>query len=101
MANELQRYRHAIDRIDRRVLKLLKKRFKLVKQVGRLKRERGLRVIQPEREEEIMTRITRTVAEGEMRGYITAIYRALFKASYRAEEGSEDGNGKTGLYRRG
>jgi monofunctional chorismate mutase len=101
MAKELQRHRNRIDRIDRRVVKLLKKRFNLVKQVGRLKKEQGLGVVQPEREEEIMARIARSVSEGGLRDYITAIYSALFKASYRVEEGSEDRYGKPNFHRKG
>ncbi len=91
MANELQRYRDMIDRVDRRVVKLLKKRFNLVKQVGRLKGEQGLGVVQSEREEEIMSRIIRSVSDGELRKYLTAVYRTLFKASYRVEEASKEG----------
>jgi monofunctional chorismate mutase len=89
MERELLRYRSAIDRIDRRVVKLLKKRFALVKLVGRLKRKQGLAVMQPEREGEILNRVTRSVSERETRDFLTAIYRALFKASYRVEDDGE------------
>jgi chorismate mutase len=89
MERELLRYRSAIDRIDRRIVRLLKKRLTLVKLVGRLKRERGLAVVQPEREGEILTRVTRSVSKRETRDFLTAVYRALFKASYRAEGDGE------------
>ena len=89
MEKELQRYRAAIDRIDRRFVRLLKKRLTLVQQVGRLKRVRGMAVVQPEREGEILARVTGSVSERETRDYLSAVYRALFKASYRAE--GEDG----------
>jgi chorismate mutase len=90
MKKELQRYRSAIDRIDRRIARLLKKRLTLVKLVGRLKRKQGLTVVQPEREGEILTRVTRSVSERGTRDFLTAVYRALFKASYRAEGDGED-----------
>ena len=89
MEREVLRYRSAIDRIDRRIVRLLKKRLTLVKLVGRLKRERGLAVVQPEREGEILTRVTRSVSEKETRDFLTAVYQALFKASYRAEGDGE------------
>ena len=89
MQKEMQRYRSVIDRIDRRIVRLLKKRLTLVKLVGRLKRERGLAVVQPEREGEVLTRVTRSVSEKETRDFLNAVYQALFKASYRAEGDSE------------
>ena len=89
MERELQRFRSSIDRIDRRVVRLLKKRLTIVKQVGHLKRERGMAVVQPEREVEILTRVTRSVSKKETRDFIIAVYRALFKASYRAEGDGE------------
>jgi monofunctional chorismate mutase len=89
MERELLRYRSAINRIDRRVVRLLKKRLTLVKQVGRLKRKLGVAVVQPEREGEILSRVTHSVPERETRDFLTAVYRALFKASYRAEGDGE------------
>ena len=89
MERGLLRYRSAIDRIDRRVVRLLKKRLTLVKLVGRLKRKQGLEVAQPEREGEILTRVTRSVSEREMRDFLIAVYQALFKASYRVEDDGE------------
>ena len=85
MERELRRYRAAIDRIDNRLVRLLKKRLAMVKQVGRMKRERGMAVIQPEREGEILARVGRAASNTETRDYLDALYRALFKASYRVE----------------
>jgi chorismate mutase len=42
-------------------------------------------VVQPEREGEILARVTGSVSEGETREYLNAVYRALFKASYKVE----------------
>jgi monofunctional chorismate mutase len=86
MERELRRYRTAIDRIDNRIVRLLKKRLALVKQVGRMKRERGMAVRQPEREGEILARVDRAASDTETRDYLHALYRALFKASYRVED---------------
>jgi len=85
MERELRRYRNTIDRIDNRLARLLKKRLALVKQVGRMKRKRGMTVRQPEREEEILARVGRAASDTETRDYLHALYRALFKASYRVE----------------
>jgi monofunctional chorismate mutase len=85
MKRELRRYRAAIDRIDNRLVRLLKKRLAMVKQVGRMKRERGMAVIQPEREGDILARVVSAASDTETRDYLHALYRALFKASYRVE----------------
>jgi monofunctional chorismate mutase len=85
MERELQRYRAAIDRIDGRLVRLLKKRLSLVKRVGRLKEKRGMNVVQPKREEEILSRLSDAAGDEETRAFLDAVYRALFKASYRVE----------------
>jgi monofunctional chorismate mutase len=85
MDRKLERCRTAIDRIDRRFTRLLKKRFALVKRVGRLKNERGIAVVQPEREERILARVSGAVSDEKARDYLISVYRALFKASYRVE----------------
>ena len=92
MERELQRYRSAIDRIDRRMTGLLKKRFALVKRIGRFKRGRGLPVLQPEREEEILDAVSRSAPERELKEYLRAVYRALFEASRRAEDDGDTGS---------
>ena len=85
MERELQRYRAAIDRIDGKLLRLLIKRLSLVKRVGRLKEKRGMDIVQPKREEEILSRVSDAASDAETRVFLDAVYRALFKASYRVE----------------
>jgi monofunctional chorismate mutase len=83
---DLERYRKKIDGIDRRVVRLLKRRFQLVRGIGALKREKGLAVAQPEREEEILRRVTEGVRGREIRGFLITVFRAVFSASRSAEE---------------
>ena len=85
MERELQRYRAAIDRVDVMLVRLLKKRLALVKRVGRLKEKRGMEVVQPKREEEILSRVSAAARDAETRAFLDDVYRALFKASYRVE----------------
>jgi chorismate mutase len=86
MMGGLERLRSRIDRIDRRIVRLLKKRFSAVGMVGSIKRREGLAVVQPEREAEVLNRITDRLESEGLKGYVTAVYRALFEASYRVEE---------------
>jgi monofunctional chorismate mutase len=82
---DLERHRKKIDGIDRRVVRLLKRRFELVRAIGALKRERGLAVAQPEREAEILERVTEGEGGREIRDFLISVYRAVFNASRRAE----------------
>jgi len=83
----LKRYRSRIDGIDRRIVRLLKKRYELVQIIGEIKRNEGLAVVQPERENEVLERIGRLVQAREIREFVTSVYRAVFRASYRVEDG--------------
>jgi len=82
----LKRYRSRIDGIDRRIVRLLKKRYELVQIIGEIKRNEGLAVVQPERENEVLERIGRLVQAREIREFVTSVYRAVFRASYRVED---------------
>lgn len=87
MEKRLKRYRSRIDGIDRRIVRLLKKRYELVQIIGEIKRNEGLAVVQPERENEVLERIGRLVQAREIREFVTSVYRAVFRASYRVEDG--------------
>ena len=87
MEKRLKRYRSRIDVIDRRIVRLLKNRYELVQIIGEIKRNEGLAVVQPERENEVLERIGRLVQAREIREFVTSVYRAVFRASYRVEDG--------------
>ena len=86
MGTLLQKYRIRIDRVDRRLMRLLERRYDLVRSVGMLKRREGVPVVQRERENEILHRISERVRNSDTRDFILSIYRTLFKASYGIEE---------------
>jgi chorismate mutase len=83
---DLDTYRKRIDGVDRRIARLLKKRFYLVRAVGEIKREEGLAVVQPEREAEVLGRVAGGARKREVREFLTSVYRAVFRASYRVED---------------
>jgi len=55
--NRLQEYRKRIDEIDETILELLIERAKLAKEIGEIKKRRGLTFHVPEREREILERL--------------------------------------------
>ncbi|UCB44538.1 MAG: chorismate mutase [Spirochaetota bacterium] len=81
MSENLQKLRRRIDRIDRRLVKLLARRYKEVCLIGRLKREANRDVVDPEREEDVLKRVLRLVKEEEQSEYIRSIYLSIFKES--------------------
>ncbi len=58
MENELKKLRNEIDKIDNQILALLNERMKIVKKVGELKNNSNTPVYRPEREKEIIDRLT-------------------------------------------
>lgn len=59
---ELERLRGSIDNLDAAIICLLAERFKITKQVGLLKKDRGLAPADPEREDQQIARL-RELAE--------------------------------------
>jgi chorismate mutase len=54
----LDEYRREIDVIDIEILKLLNERTRVVERIGQVKREVGLPVYEPRREEEVFQNVT-------------------------------------------
>jgi len=59
MEDKLKQLREEIDKIDNEILTLLNKRMKIVKKVGELKNTTNAPIYRPEREKEIIERLTR------------------------------------------
>jgi chorismate mutase len=49
--------RERINDLDRRILDLLNARTRIVEEIGRIKRECGMRIYEPKREEEVLRNI--------------------------------------------
>jgi chorismate mutase/prephenate dehydratase len=49
--------RELINDLDRRILELLNERTRIVEEIGRIKRECGIRIYEPKREEEVLRNI--------------------------------------------
>ena len=82
----LEGYREEIDSIDGQMLSLLSRRQEVASSVGQIKKERGLEVFDPAREEEIMRRLTSAnhgVLSGEA---IKHIYNEIISASRSVQE---------------
>lgn len=82
----LKKLRRRIDRLDRRMVRLLVHRYRAVRRIGMLKKLGGLPVIDRERESSILQNIGGRVVDPGACSFITSVYRTLFRASRMAEE---------------
>ncbi len=81
--NELEQYRNLVDKIDVRIIELLSQRFKLVKEIGKVKREAGKKVRDTKREKEIIAKGSKS-AKIDNR-FVKKLYRLIFDESYRRQ----------------
>jgi chorismate mutase / prephenate dehydratase len=86
-AAELRRLRRRIDALDRRIVALLNERTELGREVGRVKDAAGRRSVRdPEREREVMLRVTMSNAGPLPQADLLALYRRLMAATRHLEE---------------
>ena len=86
--NTLDDCRNAIDAIDNEILELLNKRMKVVERVGEIKHNTGTAVYRPEREKDIIDRLTKLSLESSgvlNKGAIEAIFLEVFAVSRNLE----------------
>jgi chorismate mutase / prephenate dehydratase len=88
---ELRRLRHRIDALDRRLVGILNERADLAREAGRAKVAAGRRAIRdPEREREVLLRVT-MANEGPLpQADLLALYRRLFVATRALERRDRD-----------
>jgi chorismate mutase/prephenate dehydratase len=83
---ELRRLRRRINALDRRIVRLLNDRAGLARDVGRAKALDGRRPIRdPEREREVLLRVTMANDGPTPQADLIAIYRRLFAVARRLE----------------
>jgi chorismate mutase len=77
--------RQQVDRIDLKMLQLLQKRTKLSGQIGRMKQRNGAAVYVPERERELIARLTRASKGMPPAHMVAALYREILSSSRAAQ----------------
>jgi len=83
--DSIQKARERINRIDRSLVRLLKRRYRLIRKVGLLKKEKGLPVVDREREMEILKKLLSINNDRGFKNYLKEVYRTIFRASRRVE----------------
>ena len=62
----LDELRDDIDRVDEVLVRLLNERARVACEIGRIKKERGIEVYQPEREKQVLAHVRSIAAEGPL-----------------------------------
>ncbi|HYU35757.1 MAG TPA: chorismate mutase [Thermoanaerobaculia bacterium] len=84
--SELEALRRRIDDLNLRILDLAQERAAVVVEISRLKEELGLDSHDPEREEKMLRKLTRSTSGPFGPGEVREIFQALFRASLALQE---------------
>jgi chorismate mutase len=85
LSRQMQHLRQQVDQIDLKMLQLLQQRTKLTGQIGKMKRRHGAVIYVPERERELVARLTR-LGKGHLSARaIAALYREILSSSRAAQ----------------
>ncbi len=85
--NNLRILRKQIDNIDNQILDLLKERMKIVKKIGKLKKDQNKEVIDNIREKEILKDLSKKALKMNLnKKLIQRIWQTIFKLAYKAEK---------------
>ena len=86
MDKRILELRQQIDAIDEEVIRLLKKRMGISKEVGKLKEELHIPVEDKGREEDIIHRLTQQVGQNLTEEQLIRIFTAVFKSSKQVQK---------------
>ncbi len=81
----LETWRNEIDGIDTEILNLLQKRAVVVKEIGKIKAKAGLPLIDEEREQAILNRISRRRNEPLSGEAVSCIFSCIIQESRRIQ----------------
>ncbi len=91
----LDELRKDIDRVDEVLVRLLNERARCVCEVGRLKKEQGIEIYQPDREKDVLRHVREIAGEGPLGGDAVArLFERIIDEARRLERrvihGEED-----------
>ena len=82
---ELEGYRRQIDAIDAQLVELFLRRMEVTGAVGRYKQERGLPVLDAERERRVIAGKTEQIGDTARRADVAALYETIMGRSRRQQ----------------
>lgn len=86
MHNELQKLRRSIDQIDKKIVMLIAKRFLIVKKIGKVKKENGMKIRDKEREKEVIRNLEKQAEKFKLnKKFVNSIFNAIIKDARKKE----------------
>lgn len=86
--DEIKNLRNLIDSVDSQILELINSRVDLVKEIGDLKKEKSIEIVDKKREQQIFDVILKQAKEkGLDETAVKKIWESLIELSYKVEGG--------------
>ena len=90
MKKTLEEYRQEIDTVDEELLTVLAKRFDIVREIGKLKKEKKILPLDEKRWEEVIDKINNKATKLNLsKNFIKNIYDEIHKAALMIERNDE------------
>jgi chorismate mutase-like protein len=87
--------RDDIDRVDEVLVRLLNERARVACEIGRIKKEQGIEVYQPEREQQVLAHVRSIAAEGPLGSEAVArLFERIIDEARRLERRLVHGDGE-------
>jgi len=84
---KLKEYRKNIDRIDKQIIGLLKKRFEISKKIGEYKKQNNLPVKNKKREKQLIEKRIKSLEKTSLKpGFIKKIFKLILKESRKIQK---------------
>jgi len=78
--------RNKIDDTDSEIIKLLSERMEIVKEIGKIKKEQGLKIDQPDREASILgLRLSKAEEFGLNQTFVVKLYEVIFEEAKKLQ----------------
>ena len=81
MDKRILKLRIKLDNIDEEMLKLLEERMEIIKSVGKIKSKLNIPIEDTERENEIITRLSKHSGKNLSKNQLINIFRSVFQSS--------------------
>ena len=82
----LNKYRKQIDKVDKRLVKLIEKRLDIAKKIGEYKRVHNMEIYAPEREKMVLDKVVFSTKNPQYKKCTTEFYEKMLQISKEIQE---------------
>ncbi len=84
--SDLESLRKTIDECDKEIVKAIEKRFNIVKEMVKFKKDNNIKIFQPNREDEVLKKVDNCLQNKEYSKDLESIYLQIFKLSKEIQQ---------------